>query len=91
MLEHLDRQGALTFLQEARRVLRPGGTLRIAVPDISLKVAAYVAHKDADAFVESTLMCQPRPRTLAQRVRFFFTGPRHHNWMYTTAPRSRGY
>jgi predicted SAM-dependent methyltransferase len=89
MLEHLDRQDALTFLKEARRALRPGGTLRIAVPDLSLKVAAYIAQKDADAFVESTLMCQPRPRTLVERVRFFFTGPRHHNWMYDGSSLSR--
>jgi SAM-dependent methyltransferase len=89
MLEHLDRQDARVFLREAHRVLRPGGTLRVVVPDIAHKVAEYLEHKDADQFIEATLMCQPRPRTFGQRVRFFFTGPRHHNWMYDGASLSK--
>jgi SAM-dependent methyltransferase len=85
MLEHLDRQDAIAFLSEAKRVLRTNGTLRVVVPDISLMVAEYLVHNDADAFIEATLMCQPRPRTLAQRLQFLLVGPRHHNWMYDGA------
>jgi len=36
MLEHLDRDEASTFLKEARRILRCGGIIRIAVPDLRL-------------------------------------------------------
>jgi predicted SAM-dependent methyltransferase len=35
MIEHLDRREARSFLAEARRVLRPGGVLRLAAPDLS--------------------------------------------------------
>src|SRR6476646_9135325 len=34
LLEHLPAEKALPFLRECRRVLKPGGTLRIAVPDL---------------------------------------------------------
>ncbi len=34
VLEHLDREEGLGLLQECRRVLKPGGILRIVVPDL---------------------------------------------------------
>jgi SAM-dependent methyltransferase len=48
MLEHLYYpQEALRFLAECRRVLRPGGRLRLVVPDIELYVRAYAERDDA--------------------------------------------
>lgn len=43
MLEHLDYRDGLNFLRECRRVLRPGGALRIGVPDAKLLIGSYVA------------------------------------------------
>ena len=40
MLEHLDRAEARAFLAECRRVLKPGGILRLAVPDLKSSVSA---------------------------------------------------
>ena len=40
-LEHLERHAATIFLAECYRVLRPGGTIRIVVPDLQLLVSAY--------------------------------------------------
>jgi predicted SAM-dependent methyltransferase len=77
MLEHLDRQVA-----EAMRVVRPGGVLRLAVPDIRKLVQNYIATGDADEFIASTWMCAPRPRSLTESLRLLVLGPRHHNWMY---------
>ena len=82
MLEHLDRNEADKFLKEAFRVLRPGGIVRIAVPDIKKKVEQYIESGDADAFIESTRLCVPRPRSLAQRLRLLLVGTRNHQWMY---------
>ena len=82
MLEHLDRNGAEKFLKEAYRVLRPNGIIRIAVPDIKKQIAQYNDSGDADAFVESTHMCVPRPTSLAQKIRLLLVGTRHHQWMY---------
>ena len=42
MLHHLYRDEALKLIREALRVLKPGGTMRIAVPDLELIVALYL-------------------------------------------------
>lgn len=42
LLEHLDRDIAPLFLMEILRALKPGGVLRIVVPDLSYLVAQYV-------------------------------------------------
>ncbi len=42
LLEHLRRQDAVQLLQECSRVLRVGGILRVAVPDLELQVRAYL-------------------------------------------------
>lgn len=44
VLEHLDRDVAERFLAEALRVLKPGGTHRIVVPDFEQACASYLAH-----------------------------------------------
>lgn len=82
MLEHLSRRKASGFLAEARRVLAPGGIIRIAVPDLALLAEKYRQSGNADAFVADTLMAYEPPRTLVGRIRDLISGPRHHLWMY---------
>jgi predicted SAM-dependent methyltransferase len=82
MLEHLDRNEAARFLKEAVRVLRPGGIIRIAVPDLKKLVVQYCESGDADTFIEATYLCVSRPRSFAQRLRLLLVGARHHQWMY---------
>jgi predicted SAM-dependent methyltransferase len=85
MLEHLDRARAARFLGEAKRVLAPDGTLRIAVPDLAKAVDSYKENGDADAFMENILTAPPLLRTLKDRLRLLATGYRHHLWMYDGA------
>ncbi len=82
MLEHLDRDGADRFLREVRRVLRPQGALRLAVPDLELLARAYCRNGDADGFLRGSYLCVPQPRGVLQRLRAAAVGPRHHQWMY---------
>jgi SAM-dependent methyltransferase len=82
MIEHLDRSEARAFLAEVKRVLRPGGVVRIAAPDLSRIVSDYVATGDADEFVAGLHMGLSRPAGLGARARWAMVGPRHHLWMY---------
>lgn len=46
MLEHLPVDGARAFLAECRRVLRPGGVVRMVVPDLEGIARAYLRELD---------------------------------------------
>lgn len=41
VLEHFEREDAAPFLRECRRVLKPGGILRVVVPDLEQLAARY--------------------------------------------------
>jgi SAM-dependent methyltransferase len=85
MIEHLDRTEARRFFAEARRVLAPGGILRLGAPDLALLVQQYQESGDADRFVASTLMAHGSARTLRERLRLLLLGYREHAWMYDAA------
>jgi SAM-dependent methyltransferase len=82
MLEHLDREDAVAFLAECRRVLKPGGWLRIAVPDLEQLIHAYLKDADADHLVASLRLAVPLPRGFRRAAEAFLVGHRGHRWMY---------
>jgi predicted SAM-dependent methyltransferase len=82
MMEHLSKEESVSFLNEALRVLEPGGVLRIAVPDLKLQVNSYVQTQDADTFMEKILLAPPPINTIKEKISLFFTGYRQHQWMY---------
>lgn len=82
MLEHLERSEAESFLLEARRVLSPGGIIRIVVPDLRHHVEAYMREADADSFMESLYVAVPKPVGLGGMLKYLLVGERHHLWMY---------
>ena len=82
MLEHLDHEEVGIFLEEAKRLLRPGGIIRLALPDIRKHVEDYLLTNDADQFIAATLLAYPRDRTVLQKIRHLVVGARHHRWMY---------
>lgn len=81
MVEHLDRREVLAFLSEAHRVLKEGGVIRIAVPDVKRIVDSYTEHKDADKLVSDLYLAVPKPRGY-MRIINLLIGARHHHWMY---------
>lgn len=82
MLEHLDQHEALSFLREARRVLKSAGVIRIAVPDIRFHVNNYLESGDANGLIIGSLLTKSRPRRLTDKVAYLAIGDRHHQWMY---------
>jgi SAM-dependent methyltransferase len=83
LLEHLPPQVARNCLSECRRVLAPGGVMRVGVPDLDLLVRAYDP-EDPGPFVDAVF------ETAAN------DGKNRHFWMYneqslTAALRSAGF
>lgn len=89
MVEHLDREEAKLFLQEAYRVLAPNGIIRIAVPDLKKLVNQYITEGKADLFIERTLLTRQRPKTVLDRLKYLIVGDRHHLWMYDGSSMAR--
>jgi len=82
MLEHLSQDGAIIFLGEAMRILKSGGILRIAVPDLKIAINEYIKSNDADAFMSNILVQAPPINSLKDKIRLLVSGYRHHQWMY---------
>jgi predicted SAM-dependent methyltransferase len=82
MIEHIERQDVITFFKEARRVLKSGGIIRIAVPNIKYQVENYLKDHDADNFIEKTRLTRKRPKTFIAKIKYLFVGDRNHQWMY---------
>ncbi|MCW7538174.1 methyltransferase domain-containing protein [Aquabacterium sp. A7-Y] len=84
-LEHLAREDGRRFLRECHRVLRPGGLIRVLVPDLRLHVMAYLDGKvRADDFVErlDVLYDDYGDRGLKRKLAPFVQFP--HKCMYDT-------
>jgi SAM-dependent methyltransferase len=82
MIEHLDRREARRFLAECRRVLKPGGILRLVVPDVRVTINDYMTKGNADVFVEHLQLAIDKPQGLREQVRMLLTGDRNHRWLY---------
>ena len=82
MLEHLDRGEAWSFLAECRRVLKPDGILRLAVPDLRNAAYTYLRLSDANGFLRHLQFDLDKPRGPVARLRRLLSGGRGHHWMY---------
>lgn len=82
-LEHLDRQAGRHFLGESFRVLRPGGLVRIVVPDLRAIVESYLQGEvSAPDFVDRLQAGYvfPEDGFLKRKLAPFFRYP--HRCMY---------
>lgn len=93
MLEHLRPGQAQFVLDDCYRVLKPGGVLRLVVPDLAEAARAYVqrdlnyfpsqANLIADAFVETFYSPEIRENIVRRFAsRLLRTNDGGHKWMY---------
>lgn len=82
MVEHLDQDEVWWFFKEVRRVLKPGGIIRVAVPDLRKHVDEYLRSGDANRFMADTHLAVPKPKTALHKIIHLFNGHRNHHWMY---------
>jgi SAM-dependent methyltransferase len=82
MMEHLARPAAAEYLRESLRVLRPGGVLRISVPDLMYYAKRYAGDGNLEHFMYHVHLAVPAMPRLREKMKYFWVGPRHHQWMY---------
>lgn len=64
-LEHLFKKDALTLLKESCRVLKPGGTVRVCVPDLAYAVELYKSG-EKEKMLESYFFVEDLESSLAR-------------------------
>lgn len=82
MFEHLSPDEARAFLLESKRVLKKGGILRIAIPDLRKHIERYIENGDADEFMRNTYISAENLTSVKSKLRLLIVGFRHHQWMY---------
>lgn len=95
-LEHFDLTDASTILCETKRVLAPGGILRIIVPDAGLYLSTYARQTAGDQTVSFPFQAQqaadPAWTPLLSVNRLFYqdrNSPAGHRMLYDEAQLSR--
>ncbi len=89
-LEHVYPEEAKILIRNYCRVLRPGGTLHVIIPDLETIAKEYVNNlgnqRAANKFLDSIILSsQTRPK-FSVRLREFIGGFGHkHRWMYDEA------
>lgn len=73
-LEHIERRAAIRFLRDCWRVLKPGGILRIVIPDLEILVHAYSASMEEGDAHEAAIA-----ELFDQMVRSESTGAKEQN------------
>jgi len=84
--EHLFRDEVMNVTRECCRVLKPGGVIRLVVPDLSYFCRQYLGSKDTDSSdrLMENLALRPRrrERSLIMKLYTYFTDFHTHKWMY---------
>lgn len=84
-LEHLRREDGERLIAECHRILKPGGALRIVVPDLKASVDDYLNGKiPCERFVESLLVLKSKGADLKHKILGMVDDGHLHKCMYDT-------
>lgn len=78
VIEHLTREHGLQLLKDCRRVLEPGGVVRISTPDAGLYLKSYAGDGD---FLRWAMERRPAPTPL-DRINMVMREDGQHLWLY---------
>jgi SAM-dependent methyltransferase len=79
VLEHLYREHAQRLLLECRRVLKPGGVIRLVVPDVHATVVDYLGQKNGDSIAAERVAAADR---LNERLGYRAPTPPNGNFVF---------
>ena len=83
MVEHLDKAETSLFFKNCIKILKPGGILRIVVPDFDILIDKYLNNKDVDEFIYSSCLVGEKPKSLLKKLQYMIQGHGWHHQMFT--------
>lgn len=81
-LEHMPLENMVDALKNIYKMLKPGGTFRLIVPNLRTRAEHYIKNQNADYFLETIGMGQKKNnKKILDKLRNLF-GNSSHKWMY---------
>ena len=84
MLEHLDKMETTIFLKEIRRILVPGGIIRIVVPNFDKLINDYSESNNPEKFLSDSCLVGGKPKTIIKKIQYLIQGHGWHFSMYNS-------
>ena len=70
IVEHLDQEEISKFFNECNRVLKPGGIVRVVVPDFDKLVDSYNQNHDVDRFIHDSCLVGKKPKSIIKILQY---------------------
>lgn len=82
VLEHITRDEVMSFVKQAHLILKPGGVLRIVLPDMNILINDYIKDGNMDRLIDRSLLVINYGNSFKAKLKYLLFGWRGHKWMY---------